>query len=113
MITHYEVLGVKDNATSKEIKKARRKLALCLHPDKNVGMNEMVRGLVQERFLEVQEAYATLSDTARRKEYDEALGALRSKGEYYIPAAPTRRRSEPPGETEGAGNLRQVPDDIQ
>jgi len=89
MITHYEVLGVKENATSKEIKKAHKKLALCLHPDKNVGVNEMVQRLVEERFLEVQEAYETLSDAARRKEYDAALTAVRSQeGEYYVPAAP-------------------------
>lgn len=88
MITHYEVLGVKENATSKEIRKAHIKLALCLHPDKNVGLNEILQRLVADRFLEVQEAYEALSDDARRKEYDEALAAVRSEGEYYIPAAP-------------------------
>jgi hypothetical protein len=95
MITHYEVLGIKRNATSKEIREARKKLALCLHPDKNVGVNEMVRRLVEERFLEVQEAYETLSDDARRSEYDAALAALRSEGEYYIPVAP-RPAAAPP-----------------
>jgi hypothetical protein len=96
MITHYEVLGVKENASSKEIKKAHKKLALCLHPDKNVGVNEMVQRLVEERFLEVQEAYETLSDNARRKEYDEALAAVRSEGEYYIPVAPSPAAAPPP-----------------
>lgn len=96
MITHYEVLGVKGNATSKEIRKAHKKLALCLHPDKNVGVNEMVQGLVQERFLEVQEAYETLSDDARRSEYDAALAALRSEGEYYLPIAPSPAAPNPP-----------------
>jgi hypothetical protein len=90
------VLGVEANATSKEIKKAHIKLALCLHPDKNVGVNEMVQGLVQERFLEGQEAYETLSDAARRSEYDAALAALRSEGEYYIPAAPSPADPPPP-----------------
>jgi len=96
MITHYEVLGVKESATSKEIRKAHKKLALCLHPDKNLGVNEMVQGLVQERFLEVQEAYETLSDDARRSEYDAALAALRSEGEYYIPVAPPPAAPTPP-----------------
>jgi curved DNA-binding protein CbpA len=91
MITHYEVLGVEESATSKELKKGYIKLALCLHPDKNVGMNEMVQHLVEERFLEVQEAYETLSDDARRKEYDAALAAVRSaEGEYYVPADPNQ-----------------------
>ncbi len=95
MITHYEVLGVKENATSKEIKKAYRKLVQCLHPDKNVGVNEIVQRLVEERFLEVQEAYRTLSDPARRKEYDEALAAVRSEGEYYVPPAPNPKVAPP------------------
>jgi hypothetical protein len=82
------VLGVKENATSEEIRAAHIKLALCLHPDKNVGVNELVQRLAQERFLEAQEAYETLSNIAKRKEYDEALAAVRSEGEYYIPAAP-------------------------
>jgi DNA-directed RNA polymerase subunit RPC12/RpoP len=96
MITHYEVLGIKGNATSKEIKKAHKTLALCLHPDKNVGVNEMVQRLVEERFLEVQEAYETLSDDARRSEYDAALAALRSEGEYYIPVASSPAAPNPP-----------------
>jgi curved DNA-binding protein CbpA len=110
MITHYEVLGVKANATSMEIKKAHIKLALCLHPDKNVGVNEMVQRLVEERFLEVQEAYETLSDDARRSEYDAALAALRSEGEYYIPVAPRPTAPTPPVKRkgpEGATNARQ------
>jgi curved DNA-binding protein CbpA len=97
MITHYEVLGVKENATSKEIRKAHKKLALCLHPDKNVGVNEMVLRLVEERFLEVQEAYETLSDAARRSEYDAALAAVRSQeGEYYVPATASPAAPNPP-----------------
>jgi transposase-like protein len=48
----------------------------------------MVQRLVEERFLEMQEAYETLSDDAGRSEYDAALAALRSEGEYYIPVAP-------------------------
>jgi hypothetical protein len=111
MITHYEVLGVKENATSKEIRKAYKKLVRCLHPDKNVGVNEMVQGLVKERFLEVQEAYATLSDPARRKEYDAALAALRSEGEYYIPVAPSPPAPNPPAkpkEPERCGKCQRI-----
>ena len=97
MITHYEVLGVKEDATGKEIRQAYRRLATGLHPDKNIGVNEMVQRLVQERFLEVQEACATLSDPAKRKEYDAGLAAYRSEGEYYTSAAPNdpAKRKEP------------------
>ncbi len=60
----YAALGVPKDAAAADIKKAYRKLARDLHPDTNP------RG--EERFKEVSEAYDVLSDTTRRKEYDEA-----------------------------------------
>lgn len=61
----YAVLGVKEDATTAEIKKAYRKLARKYHPDKNPDNPE-----AEERFKELQEAYSTLSDEKKRKEYD-------------------------------------------
>ncbi len=68
----YKVLGVSKTATQDEIKKAYRKLAKDLHPDKNEGDKK-----IEERFKEVSAAYDTLGDTKRRAEYDEMqrLGA--------------------------------------
>lgn len=66
---YYEVLGVGRKATADEIKKAYRKLALKYHPDRNKGNKE-----AEERFKEINEAYAVLSDKEKRQQYD-AFGA--------------------------------------
>ncbi|MGD9342772.1 MAG: DnaJ domain-containing protein, partial [Desulfuromonadales bacterium] len=63
---YYEVLEVNRNASETEIKKAYRKLALKCHPDKNPGDKE-----AEERFKELTEAYAVLSDGQKRALYDQ------------------------------------------
>jgi molecular chaperone DnaJ len=64
---YYAALGVPKDASQADIKKAYRKLARDLHPDKNPGNAEAER-----RFKEVSEAHSVLADPAKRKEYDEA-----------------------------------------
>jgi curved DNA-binding protein len=62
---YYEILGVPRNATQEEIKKAYRRLAMKYHPDRNRGNKE-----AEEKFKEINEAYAVLSDPEKRKLYD-------------------------------------------
>ncbi|BCS98416.1 integrase [Desulfoluna limicola] len=62
---YYKVLGVERNATDDEIKKTYRKLAMKYHPDKTKGDKA-----AEDKFKEISEAYAVLSDSAKRKEYD-------------------------------------------
>ena len=71
----YEVLGVAETATQEEIKKAYRKLAQTHHPDANPGDES-----AEERFKEISEAYATLSDPEQRKEYDQVRRLAASGG---------------------------------
>ena len=57
---YYKILGVKKNASSTEIKKAYRKLAMKYHPDKVNDLGEEVKKSATEKFRSINEAYESL-----------------------------------------------------
>ena len=61
----YEILGISKNASTDEIKKAYRKIAMQYHPDRNPGNKE-----AEEKFKEAAEAYEILSDNDKKSQYD-------------------------------------------
>jgi molecular chaperone DnaJ len=62
---YYETLGVQRGASEAEVKKAYRQLAMQYHPDRNPGDKQ-----AEDRFKQVSEAYAILSDPDKRSQYD-------------------------------------------
>ncbi len=65
MKDHYEILGIASDASGETVRTAYRRKALQFHPDRNPAPD------ASEKFRDVQEAYETLTDAARRQVYDE------------------------------------------
>ncbi len=76
MADYYKTLGVEKGASADEIKKSYRKLAMKHHPDRNKGDKAS-----EEKFKEISEAYAVLSDDEKKKQYD-AFGDSRFHQQY-------------------------------
>ena len=113
-MTHYEVLGVGEQATAEEIRRAYRRRARDHHPDANPA--DAAAG---ERFRRVAEAYEVLSDPVRRSWYDASVGVRRpSDGAAYAgaagePAAPSGSPPpDPPAPPPGAPPVRASGDEI-
>ncbi len=85
---YYSILGISKQASSDEIKQAYRKLARKYHPDVNPDNPE-----AEEKFKDVSEAYEILSDTNKRKQYDQfgqyyQQGGFRPKANPYTGGSP-------------------------
>ena len=72
---YYEVLGVPKDASKDDIKRTYRKLAMQYHPDRNKSPE------AEEKFKEISEAYAVLSDDEKRSQYDR-FGMAGIEGKY-------------------------------
>jgi molecular chaperone DnaJ len=76
---YYKMLKVQPTATSLQIKKSFRQLALLYHPDKNPG-----NAIAEATFREIQEAYETLINPEKREEYNYKRWYSRSINEQFI-----------------------------
>jgi molecular chaperone DnaJ len=97
---YYEVLEISDSASDEQIRKAYRKLARKYHPDVNPGDEE-----APEKFKEVQNAYETLSDPAKKSLYD--LGRNR-KSMHFRTRSRTRTWKDPKTGTTGSQTFEEV-----
>lgn len=75
MKNYYEILGVDENASQEEIKKAYRNLAKKHHPDSEDGNSE--------KFKEINEAHKVLKDKESRKKYDRKMGKSSNGGSFH------------------------------
>jgi len=83
---YYSILGVSEKASREEIRHSFRRLAMKYHPDKNLGEERWA----EEKFKEINEAYAVLGDDVKRQGYDRirrggfaGYGAQYAGGRYY------------------------------
>ena len=78
---YYKVLGVSENASPEDIKKAYRKLAFKYHPDRNPNPKDKKEAEI--KFKDISEAYYVLNDPKRKAEYDQfRKGGFRPRGQY-------------------------------
>jgi curved DNA-binding protein len=75
---YYQILGVSKTAKGDDIKKAYRKLAMQYHPDRNPGKEKWAN----DKFKEINEAYAVLGDPQKRKQYDQ-FGTTGNVGDIF------------------------------
>jgi len=75
---YYKILGVSRDADQKAIKKAYRSLAMKYHPDRNPGKEKEAN----EKFKEINEAYAVLGDPEKRRQYDQ-FGTVGNIGDIF------------------------------
>ena len=99
-MTLYDTLGVREDASVDEIKRAYRKAAMRAHPDRNQGRE----AAAHEAFQEIKQAYGILSDPEQRRVYDavfaEEMGKLREQQEREARQARERAEREAIAERE-------------
>lgn len=86
---YYQVLGLTPEAPTEEIRTAYRKLAKANHPDKHKGDPIYV-----EKFKDLQEAYDVLSDSYKRKEYDDQLARQNSYNKKDAKKSAANKKSD-------------------
>jgi curved DNA-binding protein CbpA len=107
---YYDILGISENASTEDIKKAYRDQCFILHPDRLVGAPESARTRAEEMLKRINRAYDVLSDPAKRHSYDSQWQQRSPNGQQTSPAKPKpvvepqsiRFANVEPGETKTA-----------
>lgn len=92
---YYKVLGISPTATQREIRDAYKKAALKTHPDR-VSTTDPTRPTRTRKFQEVNDAYYTLSDRQRRRDYDEARHLSGKSSSSFSDSSGSRNNTPPP-----------------
>jgi DnaJ-class molecular chaperone len=95
---YYRVLGLSNNASSEDIKKAYRKLAMQYHPDRNGGREEWAN----DKFKEINEAFSVLGDPNKRLQYDH-FGTAGNIGDILVSQATRATFADLVEDFDGAG----------
>jgi len=104
--THYEVLGLKQNAEPTEIKMAFKNLASVHHPDRHQNVSNDERNMHEEKFKKIASAYEVLSDPNKRRAYDKGLSsATFGARSPFAAEAENHGRYRDPFETPGAESI--------
>ena len=102
-IDYYQVLGVKKNATEKEVKAAYRKLARKFHPDVNPNDKD-----AHHKFQEINEANEVLSDAEKRKKYDQHGKDWKYADQYQQASQQNQQQSRNQGGQAYSGNFNEA-----
>jgi molecular chaperone DnaJ len=79
---YYKTLGVNENASQEEIKKAYRALCMKWHPDRWATATEEEKKKAEDEFKKVAEAYDTLGDEEKKRQYDSGFGGGEDDGDF-------------------------------
>ena len=99
-MNYYQILGLKETADTEAIKKAYRRLAKECHPDAYPGDKK-----AEERFKQITEAYAVLSDAKKRKEYDQGRSGADRKQKAASGCRPGKQPLRPEDFGSGFANF--------
>ncbi|SGZ49553.1 CIC11C00000003341 [Sungouiella intermedia] len=83
--TYYQTLQLLPHASLKEIKMQFKKLLIKFHPDQNAHLNDEEKAANNNKYVEMVQAYETLKDAKRKREYDATLTGSRSSQGYHSP----------------------------
>jgi hypothetical protein len=94
--SHYQILGIKPDASSEEIKRAYRDKCFILHPDRMLGLPASTKKKAEEELIRVNKAFAVLNNAQKKKDYDTVFSASTVKSNRPFTKPPSQQTKTPP-----------------